>query len=119
MKPLTFMMRTLPLVAPQHEVVPYKLEESEAVYEQMAEESIALIDDGYIEAPIALVRALRLAQICSGGMRDPKGQFVVRARRKDGHLEGLVEQFSENEVQKFVVFSRFTAVALKRYRGGV
>jgi hypothetical protein len=46
-------------------------------------------------------------------------QFVVRVRRSDGHLEGLVEQFSENEVQKFVVFSRFTAVALKRYRGGV
>jgi hypothetical protein len=46
-------------------------------------------------------------------MRDPKAQFVVRARRKRRALEGLVEQFSENEVQKFVVFSRFTAVALR------
>lgn len=113
MKPLTFMMRTLPLVPPQHEVVPFKLEESEHVYEQMAEESIALIDDGYIEAPIALVRALRLAQICSGGMRDSEGQIRRAGREKRRALEGLVEQFSENEVQKFVVFSRFTAVALK------
>jgi hypothetical protein len=54
------MMKTLPLVAPQHEIVPYKLEESERIYEQMAEESIALIHNEYIEAPIALVRAFVL-----------------------------------------------------------
>jgi SNF2 family DNA or RNA helicase len=105
--PLTFLMKTLPLVAPQHEVIPYALEESEPAYESMANESIALVENGVIEAPIALVRALRLAQICGGRLRDSEGTLVRVGGEKRRAFAGLVESFVDSEVDKFVVFHRF------------
>jgi superfamily II DNA or RNA helicase len=106
--PVTFLMKTLPIVAPQHEVVPYRLEESEPTYKSMADEFIAWVGDGVVEAPIALVRALRLAQICGGRLRDSEGKLQRVGREKQRAFRGLVrDQFVPNEVEKFVVFARF------------
>jgi superfamily II DNA or RNA helicase len=104
----SFLMKTLPFVPPQHEVVPYQLEESEPIYQQMADESIAMLTNGgVIEAKIALVRALRLSQICGGRLKDADGEMQRVGREKQRAFKGLVEQFDENEVDKFVVFARF------------
>lgn len=104
----TFMMKTLPHVPPQHEVVPYALEESEPYYRSMADDSIALLSNGsVIEAPIALVRALRLSQLCGGRLRDSEGVVVRVGEEKKRAFAGLVEQFVDNEVNKFVLFHRF------------
>jgi superfamily II DNA or RNA helicase len=104
----TFMMKMLPLVPHQHEAVPYDLEESLPAYRSMADDSIALLRNGStIEAPIALVRALRLSQLCGGRLRDSDGDLVRVGREKQRAFGGLVDQFLENDVQKFVVFHRF------------
>jgi len=107
--PVTFLMKSLPLVAPQHEVVPYQLQESEATYKSMADELIAELSDGsFVEAPIILVRALRLAQICGGRLRNPEGKLVRIGHEKKRAFEGLIgDQFVPNEVHKFIVFARF------------
>jgi SNF2 family DNA or RNA helicase len=106
--PVTFLMKSLPIVAPQHEVVPYRLQESEDAYKSMADEFIAWIGDGVVEAPIALTRALRLAQICGGRLRDSEGKLQRVGQEKRRALKGLVEdQFVPNELGKFVVFARF------------
>jgi superfamily II DNA or RNA helicase len=107
-KPVTFLMKTLPIVAPQHEVVPFRLEESEGAYKSMADDLIAWIGDGVVEAPIALVRALRLAQICGGRLRDSEGVLRRVGKEKRRAFTGLVgDQFIPNELDKFVVFARF------------
>jgi superfamily II DNA or RNA helicase len=104
----TFMMKTLPFVKPQHEVVPYELEESLPMYRSMADESIALLSNGStLEAPIALTRALRLSQLCGGRLRDSEGSMVRVGMEKKRAFAGLVDQFLENEVEKFVVGHRF------------
>jgi superfamily II DNA or RNA helicase len=106
--PVTFLMKSLPIVAPQHEVVPYRLKESEAVYKSMADDFIAWVGDGVVEAPIALVRALRLAQICGGRLRDSEGKLQRVGREKRKAFQGLVvDQFVPNDLRKFVVFARF------------
>lgn len=102
-----FMMKTLPVVPPQYEVVPYNLEESEKAYQSMSDDFIAEIGDGVVEAPIALVKALRLAQLCGGRLRDSEGAMQRVGFEKRREFTGLVEQFQENELQKFVVFARF------------
>ncbi len=105
---VTFLMKTLPQVPPQHEVVPYRLKESEPYYESMARDSIALFQNGsVVEAPIALTRALRLAQLCGGRLRDSEGQMLRVGKEKAREFDGLVESFVENEVNKFVVIHRF------------
>jgi superfamily II DNA or RNA helicase len=104
----TFMMKTLPFVPPQHEVVPYELDESLPAYTSMANESIALLSNGStVEAPIALTRALRLAQLCGGRLRDSEGVMVRVGEEKRREFRGLIDLFVENEVQKFVVGHRF------------
>lgn len=103
----TFMMKTLPFVKPQHEVVPYDLEESLPAYRSMADDSIALIGKSTIEAPIALTRALRLAQLCGGRLRDSEGDMVRVGQEKRRAFSGLVDQFVENEIDKVVVGHRF------------
>jgi SNF2 family DNA or RNA helicase len=106
--PITFLMKSLPLVAPQHEVVPYRLEESEAIYKSMADDFIAWVGDGVVEAPIALTRALRLSQICGGRLRDSEGTLRRVGREKRRAFSGLIgDEFVPNELQKFVVFARF------------
>jgi hypothetical protein len=107
-RPVTFLMKQLPLVPPQHEVIPYRLEESEATYKSMADDLIAWIGDGVVEAPIALTRALRLAQICGGKLRDSEGVLRRVGKEKRRAFEGLVrDEFAPNELRKFVVFARF------------
>ena len=104
----TFMMKTLPYVKPQHEVVPYDLEESLPAYRSMADDSIADLGNGsMVEAPIALTRALRLAQLCGGRLRDSEGVLCRVGQEKRRAFAGLVDQFVENEVDKFIVFHRF------------
>jgi superfamily II DNA or RNA helicase len=105
--PYTFLMKTLPHVPPQFEIVPYQLEESEEAYASMANDFIAWVGDGVVEAPIALVKALRLAQICGGRLRDSEGKMQRVGHEKRRTFDGLVSQFEENEVGKFVVFARF------------
>lgn len=106
--PVTFLMKSLPIVAPQHEVVPYRLQESEGVYKSMADDFIAWVGDGVVEAPIALTRALRLAQICGGRLRDSEGKMQRIGREKRRAFQGLVsDQFVPNELHKFIVFARF------------
>jgi superfamily II DNA or RNA helicase len=108
MAPLTFLMKTMPYVPPQHEVVPFHLKESEAAYESMAREAIAVFKNGgVLEAPIALTKTLRLAQICGGRVRDSDGEMQRIGREKRKCLEGLVDQFVDSEVQKFVCYARF------------
>lgn len=107
-RPYTFLMKQLPLVPPQHEVVTFRLEESEQIYKSMADDLIAELKDGTIfEAPIALVRALRLAQICGGRYRDPDGVLHRIGKEKRRAFSGLTQQFKDNEQQKFIVFARF------------
>src|SRR4051812_24169722 len=106
--PITFLMKSLPLVAPQHEIVPYRLEESEGAYKSMADDFIAWVGDGVVEAPIALTRALRLSQICGGRLKDSEGTLRRVGKEKRRAFSGLIgDEFVPNELHKFVVFARF------------
>jgi len=107
--PWTFMMKTLPVVPPQHEEIPFVLHESEKTYAKMAEEAIVLFSNGAtLEAPIALTKVLRLSQICGGRVRDSEGSMRRLGREKRQAFASLVgDQFVENDVDKFVVFARF------------
>ena len=101
----TFLLRHVPPVPPQYEEVTYPLEESDAKYAEMAKE--AVIEALDLEAENPLARATRLSQLCSGRMPNSDGKIVTVGGEKRRAFEGLVEQFTENEVDKFVVFSRW------------
>lgn len=91
------------------------LEESAQVYDDMAEEMIAMIQSGeYTQATIKLVQNLRLSQITSGLAKTdptpehPTGRWAVIGAEKLRKLEDLMVDLQENE-EKFIVCARFKA----------
>lgn len=86
-----------------------------AIYDQMAEEMITMIETGEIsEASIALVKSLRLQQITSGILTTepselhPKGRLARVGTEKLDILKDRLEDFFEAE-EKVVVAARFVA----------
>lgn len=81
--------------------------ESARVYDQMAEEMVARLENGEItEASIALVLALRLAQITGGTTKTTDGNIVRVGREKLDALKPHLEDALERE-EKLVVAARF------------
>lgn len=104
----------LPAAYPD-QLIHVELEETASVYDQMAEEMVALISTGEVtEASIRLVQNLRFAQITSGLARTeptpthPEGRVVRIGSEKLRVLEDLlVDWFDQDE--KIVVCARFRA----------
>lgn len=114
-----------------HQVIPVTLNPYNAgVYQQMAEEMVAMLKSGEItEASITLVQTMRLAQISSGVARtiptpeevarardlttktgkvhEPKGKLVRIGRDKMDALESILSDLFEAD-EKVVVAARFT-----------
>jgi SNF2 family DNA or RNA helicase len=81
--------------------------ESARVYDEMAEEMVARLENGEItEASIALVLALRLAQITGGTTKTTDGNVVRVGREKLDALKPHLEDALERE-EKLVVAARF------------
>lgn len=96
-------------------VIKVPLEESASVYDQMAEEMVAMIHSGEItEASIKLVQNLRFTQITSGLAKTtptpgaPEGKTVVIGAEKLRALQDLLVDLQENE-EKVVICARFRA----------
>jgi len=94
-------------------LIPVPLEESADIYDQMAEEMVAKIEEGeYTEASIKLVQNLRFAQISSGIAKTeptpthPEGRLVRIGREKLRMLEDLLIDWFDQE-EKIVVCARF------------
>jgi Mesyanzhinovviridae DNA helicase len=111
----------LPAVYPDV-IIKVPLEESARVYDEMAEEMIALVKAGEVtEASIKLVQNLRFAQITSGLAKTsptpqyPEGRTMVIGAEKLRKLEDLLIDLIENE-EKVVVCARFRAdlIRIKR-----
>jgi SNF2 family DNA or RNA helicase len=102
-----------------HQIIPVHLESYNAeVYQQMAEEMVALLKSGEItEASITLVQTMRLAQISSGVARTlptpeelaegKKGKLVRIGTDKMDALESILSDLFEAD-EKVVVAARFS-----------
>lgn len=89
-----------------HEYVTLK-GETARVYDEMAEEMVARLENGEItEASIALVLALRLAQITGGTTKTTDGNVVRVGREKLDAIKPHLEDALERE-EKVVVAARF------------
>lgn len=81
--------------------------ESARVYDEMAEEMVARLENGEItEASIALVLALRLSQITGGTTKTTEGNIVRVGREKLDALKPHLEDAIERE-EKIVVAAKF------------
>jgi SNF2 family DNA or RNA helicase len=96
-------------------IIRVPLEESASVYDQMAEEMVAMIKSGEVtQASIKLVQNLRFAQITSGLAKTdptpeyPEGRTVVIGSEKLRTLQDLLMDLIENE-EKVVICARFRA----------
>jgi len=95
---------------PREDLIRYvDLKASRPVYDQMAKEMIALLEDGEIsEASIQLVQQLRLTQITSGFVVTDAGETRrIGFEKADALEEILVEEFEKG--QKIVVAARWKA----------
>lgn len=95
---------------PREDIVHYvDLKASRRVYDQMAQEMVALLEDGEIsEASIRLVQSLRLTQITSGFVVTDAGETRRIGFEKANALEEiLTDQFEKG--QKVVVAARWKA----------
>lgn len=104
----------LPAAYPD-QIIHVPLEESAAIYDQMAEEMVALVREGeYTEASIRLVQNLRFAQITSGIAKTeptpthPDGRLVRVGSEKLRILSDLLEDWFDQE-EKIVICARFRA----------
>lgn len=89
-----------------HEYVTLK-GETARVYDEMAEEMVARLENGEItEASIALVLALRLAQITGGTTKTTDGNIVRVGREKLDAIKPHLEDALERE-EKVVIAARF------------
>jgi len=74
----------------------------------MAREAIVEFEDGSVsEAPIVLTKLLRLSQITGGHLRTTGGSYQRDGTEKRDAFAGLIEEMSEQERHKVVVFVRF------------
>lgn len=90
-------------------VVPVKLSTSQATYKQMAEDMVAVLENGdYAEASIPLVQTLRLAQITSGFVTNDQGEVVRVGFEKAEMLEDMMTDLIEKD-QKIIVVARWRA----------
>lgn len=88
-------------------IVPITLKGSKSAYEQMAEEMIALLEDGdEASASIRLVQTLRLSQITSGFVTTDEGEIKRVGFEKHDELHTILEDMYEKE-QKIVVAARW------------
>lgn len=95
---------------PREDIVRYvDLKASRPVYNQMAKEMVALLEDGAIsEASIRLVQSLRLTQITSGFVVTDEGETRrIGFEKADVLEEELTDQFEKG--QKVVVAARWKA----------
>ena len=97
------------------QIIRVPLEESASVYDQMAEEMVAMIKSGEVtQASIKLVQNLRFAQITSGLAKTdptfeyPDGRTVLIGSEKLRVLQDLLIDLIENE-EKVVICARFRA----------
>lgn len=97
------------------QIIPVQLEESAAIYDQMAEDMVARIHTGEItEASIRLVQGLRLQQITSGISKTmptrehPNGRLVVVGSEKLRMIESRLEDLMEAD-EKVVIGALFKA----------
>lgn len=95
---------------PREDIIEYvDLVSSRKVYEQMAAEMIARLENGAIaEAGLTIVQALRLSQITSGFVTDDTGEIHRIGFEKYDRLVELVSDRLEME-QKIVVVARWKA----------
>lgn len=110
------------------QVIHVPLEESAAIYDEMAEEMIAKLETGeFTEATIKLVQNLRFAQITSGIAKaeptpaHPKGRTFRIGSEKLRALNDLCEDWFDQE-EKLVICARFRmdiediATLVKKYK---
>lgn len=91
------------------QIVSVELDASGRAYDEMAEEMVAMLKDGKItEASIAIVQALRLAQITGGMATSTEGDVVRIGTEKLRALEPLLEDALEHD-EKVVIAARFKA----------
>jgi SNF2 family DNA or RNA helicase len=109
-KPITFRVRKeqcFDLPDYVHEIVPVYLDRSRPLYDEMADQAIVELKSGeLVEAPIVLVRLLRLAQMSGGWIRG-EGDYSRVGTEKAAQYKRVLGEMRENEVDKVVVFARF------------
>ena len=80
--------------------------EQKALYEQVKEEFLALLNDGtVVEMPLAIVRMLRLQQILSGHFPNPETQEMQYV--PSNRTNALLEVLEESGESKVIVWTRF------------
>lgn len=88
------------------QIVRVKLSRAAKAYDDMAERMVAYIRQHTAEAPIPLVKVLRLAQITSGHVTTDKGEVITVGREKLDAIMPLIENAVDNG-EKIVVAARF------------
>lgn len=91
------------------QVITVKLTTSGPVYDQLAEEMVAEVEDGGLtEASIPLVLTLRLSQITGGFAKTTDDRTVAVGTEKLDALEELLDDHLDND-EKVVICGRFRA----------
>lgn len=95
---------------PREDLVEYvDLRQSRSAYDQMAEEMIAILEDGHVaEAGLPITQALRLSQITSGFVTDDTGNLRRVGFEKYDRLVDLAGERLEQE-QKLIIAARWKA----------
>lgn len=93
---------------PREDLVEYvDLSGSASVYRQMAEEMVAMLEDGSVaEAGLKITQALRLSQITSGFVTDENGNIRRLGFEKFEAISSLLEDRWDQD-QKMVVVARW------------
>jgi len=88
------------------EIVRIDLSRSARAYDQMANQMVAYIRQHTADAPIPLVKLLRLAQITSGHVKTDRDQIIRVGREKLDAILPRLYSYMENE-ERVVIAARF------------
>ena len=110
-KPWTYQVKLddcLDLPARTDQIIPIRLTgKSKRIYHEMLTEGLTRVDGIEVEADIILTKILRLQQISSGYLKDEDDELHFFGTDKRRQLEADVQEFGEQEINKFVVFAQF------------
>lgn len=119
-EPYVHQVYRIPSREPVHQIIPVELSSStRELYEEMRKEGVIEVDGAEVTAELPITRALKLAQIAAGCVRDDTGTWHVVGTDLRDAFSDTVQSLADSEVKRLVVFARHipelrrSALALK------
>lgn len=105
--PHVFQLYRIPYRKPQAQVIPVDMSpKAQRVYDEMAKEGVVTLAGSTVTAELPITRALKLAQIAAGFLKDDEGQWHLLGDHLSTAFRDTVQGLSDSEVDRIVVFAR-------------